>query len=1035
VVFGQQSYKVSTYAGFPWFDGNQLDYELTLRYNGIFYNSNATAVDWQGNVYVAEDYLIRKINTNGEISIFVGSGRDGHIDSNGIAASFSRISDMVIDSSGNLFVSESGFNCIRKITPNGDVTTFAGSGTRSGYGFLDGTGRAVLFNYPNGLAIDTYGNLLVCDTDNNRIRKITPSGVVTTIAGAGIAGFRDTTSLQALFNYPQDLDLDSNGNIYVAEFKRVRKISTSGIVTTLAGSDFRGYRDGMGDFASFDLPQKLFIDKRTQLIYVNESNFGLLKIRKVSLSGVVSTLALTNGAIMNSTFAFATFGNPRGWSNYRTGNILFIDGGLIRKIDPNGNVSRYAGRIRGIDGSANDAFFYAPNSIATDVSGNIYVADNLSNDSCLLRKITPSGIVSTLGRYGNIKSLKTDRQGNLYALINVRNFSSIHRIIPNGIVSASLITDTGLPLGGSRIADFTINNNGEIYILDGRLELVYMRSINGDITLLAGGRIGDVDGMGTNAGFSFLSSIALDQLGNLLISQINGKIRKISPSGFVSTVYTYNGSTGLSSPSSIAIDANGNVITLNEFGYNRSIYKIDTSGGISIAAGGIVGYYVDGPSRLARFYSPNSICANSQNELFVVDNNVIRKLTPCTMSFDTLSATICEGTSYRINNKDYRRTGVYDSSFINSTGCDSVFTLNLRVTPALRIYFTDTICEGTYYTLGGRSFGRSGVFNVDSTFDGGCISNIRVLTLTVIPAPRTNLSATICEGSFYQIGNRSFRQSGVYNVDSTFTNGCISNIRVLNLTVTAAPRSSVYPLICEGSSYQIGARSYNLSGSYYDTVQTNGCYSIINVILEVYQLPTIQTSETICSGATYVFGNRTYDRTGIYYDTSSVNGCRTITELNLTVRDTLMRPQILRRGDTLLSSTIGTNYIWLKNNRIVQQDTSRRLILRSNSLGSYYTVVASVGLCQSIVSEPFIIESTNAAMTLPELTLRPNPVKDQLFVSVPKVASVRIINALGQTVLSEMADETTVINTSSLSVGMYKVLVEGYRATTLIVKE
>lgn len=190
-----------------------------------FGNSWGFAMDASGNFYVADanNYKIRKVTPAGVVTTFAGSGGSGSFDATGTNASFNAPYDVAIDGSGNLFVSDESNNKIRKITPAGVVTTFAGSGAA---GSADGTGTAASFNLPQGLTFDKNGNLYVADMNNNKIRKITPDGVVTTIAGTGVAGLTDGPGTSALFAYPSDLTVDANGNIYVADGNSViRKIT------------------------------------------------------------------------------------------------------------------------------------------------------------------------------------------------------------------------------------------------------------------------------------------------------------------------------------------------------------------------------------------------------------------------------------------------------------------------------------------------------------------------------------------------------------------------------------------------------------------------------------------------------------------------------------------------------------------------------------------------------------------------------------------------------------------------------------------
>jgi sugar lactone lactonase YvrE len=237
-----------------------------------FNNARKVAVDSAGTVYVADNNRIRKITPSGLVTTLAGSGANGWSDGTGTAAQFNGSSDgIAVDSTGTVYISDSGGKSIRKVTPSGVVTTFAGSGT-SGSGYVDGTGTAARFNGADGIAVDSSGTLYVADSSNDRIRKITPSGVVTTLAGS-TRGFSDGTGTAAQFYLPVGIAVDSTGTLYVTDYfnKRIRKITPSGVVTTLAGSATSGYADGTGAAAQFSNPFGITVDAMGT-IYVTDGN-------------------------------------------------------------------------------------------------------------------------------------------------------------------------------------------------------------------------------------------------------------------------------------------------------------------------------------------------------------------------------------------------------------------------------------------------------------------------------------------------------------------------------------------------------------------------------------------------------------------------------------------------------------------------------------------------------------------------------------------------------------------------------------------
>jgi sugar lactone lactonase YvrE len=307
-----------------------------------------------------------------------------------------------IDSSGNIYVADTYNHIIRKITSVGVVTTLAGSGTGK---FIDGTGKKASFNQPFGIAIDSSGNIYVADTYNHRIRKITSVGVVTTLAGSGIGEFADGTGKKASFKYPRGVAVDSSGNIYLADQNNniIRKITSGGIVTTLAGSGTGTFADGTGKNASFYGPYGVAVDSSGN-VYVADTNNQ--RIRKITSGGVVTTLAGSGtGQFADGTGKNASFNYPYGVAVDSSGNIYVGDwnNNIIRKITSGGIVTTLAGSGTGefSDGTGTNASFNYPLGVAVDSSGNVYVADQNNN---IIRKITSVGVVTTLAGSGTFNT-------------------------------------------------------------------------------------------------------------------------------------------------------------------------------------------------------------------------------------------------------------------------------------------------------------------------------------------------------------------------------------------------------------------------------------------------------------------------------------------------------------------------------------------------------------------------------------------------------------------------------------------------------
>ena len=308
-----------------------------------------------------------------------GNGVAGFADGEARLARFADPFGLAIDRQGNLFVADAGdTNRIRKILPDGMVTTLAG--TREG--FADGTAEAA-FNTPSGLAIDEAGNLLVADTGNNAIRKITPQGVVTTVAGDGTAGYRDGPVGQARFNGPIGVAIDKTGTIFVADSynDRIRVISPAGEVTTLAGAGTPGFQDGAGSQAKFDTPCALLVDAKGELIVADTRNNAL---RLIDRAGQVSTVSPTL-----PPEGTASFWRPVSLAMTSDGFLYVgtMGAGRIFQISPAGEMRGLTGLDIDIErGDSRALRVVQPNGLAVGPDGTLLVADSPARR---LRRIAP----------------------------------------------------------------------------------------------------------------------------------------------------------------------------------------------------------------------------------------------------------------------------------------------------------------------------------------------------------------------------------------------------------------------------------------------------------------------------------------------------------------------------------------------------------------------------------------------------------------------------------------------------------------------
>jgi len=315
------------------------------------------------------------------VTTFAGSGIDGFADGNGIASKFSGPRGIANDAQGNIYVADSHEPRIRKITPAAVVTTLAGNGK---FGYVDGSNSMAQFTDPNDVATDAQGNVYVAES--NRIRKITPLGEVSTLTGGGTRGYADGDLSSAQFGSLQGITTDDQGNIYVTDLDlpnlggRIRKITPVGMVTTLAGNGIAGFADGNGSSAQFSNPLGIATDHQGNLFV---ADYGNRRVRKITPTGVVSTVA-----VIGST---AELSGPIGVVVDAQGNIYVTESGIwsndrIHKITPSGATTKLTGSISGYaDGNGSNALFKSPYGIAIDAQENIYISDNSDNR---IRKIT-----------------------------------------------------------------------------------------------------------------------------------------------------------------------------------------------------------------------------------------------------------------------------------------------------------------------------------------------------------------------------------------------------------------------------------------------------------------------------------------------------------------------------------------------------------------------------------------------------------------------------------------------------------------------
>jgi len=874
---------------------------LSATIYGRVQNPKFVLADRIGNAYFYDaNNRIRRISPAGNVTTVVGNGNNG----TGIYEQIpiynelsGNIGGIMIDSVGNFYVSNfwAGNNTVQKITPSG-FTTIAGNGTCCGGFSGDGSlATNAQLNHPEGITMDRIGNIYIADEGNNRIRKVDTAGIITTIAGGGSTLGDGGPAVSAELHGPTDVAVDAFGNVYIADFgnSAIRKVNTAGIISTvLTGYDVAavqmdqsgniffpyGYKvdklstsgvlsvvagngttthsgDGGPAISAGMQPVRVAIDKNGNLFIADDNGY----VRKVNTAGVISTIA-GNGL---GTGGYTGDGGPAllaecaagGLSADRAGNVYLTQANNIRKVNAAGTITTIAGSgiigYFGDGGPAIAAELDAPAGTANDYAGNLYIADEGTEH---IRKITPAGTIYTVAGGG------------------------------------TTIGDGG-PATAASISAYAVaaDSAGNLYIADGDNNRVRkVTASTGIITTIAGtgvaGTTGD-NGPATAAEIYSASSIAVDRAGNVFVS--SRVIRKIDTAGIITTFSPLNGV--------LATDSVGNLYIGDNDNY--TIYKVDKFGYQSVVAGtGYQGYMGDKyPATAAEFNGFLGLAIDPTRHLYVSDNSSGNIRVICCMSTEvdnpplfthsnSATLSICAGAG-----------AVNIDSLLSITDLDAgqTETWTIAAAPAhgtLAGFAATTISTGGTVLPSGLTYtpttGFSGTDYFTIAVSDGSDQNTLGVTVTVNPLPNARSisgSTTVCKGATINLTDGSsggtWASSSAYASVSTagvvtgvnvgtsiisykVTNACGTAVATHAIAVHVTPASIGGTSLCQGP---IGLTDFLTISVYPDVGGTGG---VTGTWSTTSPHLSIDTSSLI--GLSSGVGNITYTLTNGCYAIGSV---------------------------------------------------------------------------------------------------------------------------------------------------------------------
>jgi len=644
-------------------------------------NIQGVATDRLGNLYLSDtdNHRVRKVSASGVITTFAGIGTPGFSGDGGpaTAAQLNLPYGLATDLAGNVYVADLGNNRVRRIAPDGTIRTVAGGGTAASA--MDGSPATdVPLLTPRNLATDAAGNLYISEFTGHRVRKVTPDGNIWTAAGTGIAGYWGDGGLaaNAQLAFPAGLAVDRNGNLYIADSQnqRIRKILSGNIMSTVLGGSLT---------TELFTPIAVAVDSFTT-IYVSDSTNVVRSYTLAGLWSVRAGTGAPGYSGDGAPAASAQLTAVHDLAVDPTGIVYIADSVRVRSVDHSSLIHTVAGdgylHAIGDGGPATAAQLYQPSAVILDYSGNLFLADTGTQR---IRQVTPSGTIVTVAGTG-VAGYKGDQGAASSALLNspgdvalnaagdlivADTFNQRIRKVTGGVI-ATLLGTGAAGSGPENTAPLQtpvrspggvcFDLGGNLYVVDTLNNRVLQAPPAGTVATAAGngaaGSQGD-GGPARTAQLNLPSACTADAAGNLYIADTgNHRIRKVGATGIISTVAGSGsqGSSGdegpaksasLSAPRGLAVDGGGNLFIADTG--NHKIRMVTSDGVIHTIAGqggagqggagqggtgqGGAGFSGDGGAALsAQLNSPAGLFPDGSGDVYVADsgNNRIRRLEP-----------------------------------------------------------------------------------------------------------------------------------------------------------------------------------------------------------------------------------------------------------------------------------------------------------------------------------------------------------------------------------------------------------------------